>query len=84
MATAPAQRRPAQLQVNTAGAWKTAVTFDASDDVAATKVQEAVEVIHQVDQQPNWRITTATSYPVPLRHLGRNTYGLRIDTKEPQ
>jgi len=84
MPIAPTQRRPAQLQVNTAGAWKTVVTFDASDDVDATKVQEAVAALHQVDQKPSWRITTTASYPVPLRHLGRNTYGLWIDTKEPQ
>ena len=84
MPIAPAQRRPAQLQVNTAGAWKTVLKFDATYEAEASRVQEAVQLLHQVDQQPNWRITTAASYPVPLRHLGRNTYGLWIDTKEPQ
>lgn len=83
MTNAPVQRRPAQLQVNTAGAWKTVVTFDASSDLQAAQIQEAVEVLHQVDQKPSWRITTTGSYPVPLRHLGRSTYGIWIDAKEP-
>ena len=84
MPIAPAPRRPAQLQVNTAGAWKTVLKFDATYEVDVSRVQEAVQLLYQVDRQPNWRITTAASYPVPLRHLGRNTYGLWIDTKEPQ
>jgi hypothetical protein len=84
MPIAPTQRRPAQLQVNTAGAWKTVVTFDASDDVDATKGARSRSGSPPGGPEAQLRITTTASYPVPLRHLGRNTYGLWIDTKEPQ
>ena len=83
MPIAPAQRRPAQLQVNTAGAWETVLKFDATYEADASRVQEAVQLLHQVDQQPNWRITTDGSHPVALRHLSRSTYGFWIDAKEP-
>ena len=84
MPIAAVQQRPAQLQVNTAGAWKTVVTFDASSDLEAAQIQEAVEVLHQVDQKPSWRIATVDSPSTSLRHLSRSTNGHWVDTKEPQ
>ena len=72
------KQRPAQLQVNTAGAWKTVVSFDAGSDLAAAQVQEAAQVLHQVDPAPYWRITTAERHPVVLLHMGRSTHGLWI------
>ena len=78
--TAPA--RPVQLQVNLAGAWKTVIRFDASDDLASQNAQEGALRLHEADPASSWRITTRDSYPVVLRQLGRNTYGLWMDRSE--
>ena len=69
-----------QLQVNTAGAWKTVAHFDAGSDLAASQIQEAAEVLHQVDPSTYWRITTAASRsPIVLRHMGKSTYGIWVN-----
>lgn len=70
---------PAQLQVNTAGAWKTVLHFDAGDDAAAEKVQQGALLLHEAAPGSSWRIATREHLPVVLRHLGRNTYGIWID-----
>ncbi|MBS0401096.1 MAG: hypothetical protein JSS18_01225 [Proteobacteria bacterium] len=82
MTASGAPIRPVQLQVNTAGAWKTVLHFNASDDMAAAQVQEAVEVLYQVDQRTRWRITTCDRVPLVLRHLGSHTYGVWISRSE--
>lgn len=73
-----AAARPVQLQVNTAGAWKTVVLFDAGDDVAAEKVQQGAQLLHEATGS-NWRIATRDRLPLVLRHMGKNTFGLWID-----
>ncbi|MDH0494281.1 hypothetical protein [Comamonas aquatica] len=77
-----AQLRPVQLQVNTAGAWKTVVRFDAGNDLVATQIQESAQVLHEADPSTYWRIATNERSPDVLRHMGKNTHGLWIDRKE--
>lgn len=73
-----APARPVQLQVNNSGAWKTVLRFDAGDDAAGHQVQQAVQMLHQADPGPGWRIATRERLPVVLMHLSRSTYGLWI------
>lgn len=76
--------RPAQLQANLAGAWKTVLTFDAGDDVAAEKIQQGTLLLHEASPATSYRITTRDRYPVVLLHLGKNTYGIWMDAKHHQ
>ena len=76
--------RPAQLQANLAGAWKTVLTFDAGDDVAAEKIQQGALLLHEASPATSYRITTRERYPVVLRALGKNTYGIWLDAKHYQ
>lgn len=71
--------RPVQLQVNTAGAWKTVVRFDAGNDMAATQIQQAAQVLYEADPTTYWRIATTERSPDVLRHMGKNTHGLWIN-----
>ncbi|MGP1628355.1 MAG: hypothetical protein ACTS5V_00330 [Giesbergeria sp.] len=72
-----------QLQVNTAGAWKTVMTFGHGEETME-RVKQAAQALHEVSQDTAWRITTTTGRsPVVLRHMGRNTYGIWIDRTEP-
>ena len=41
--------RPAKLQVNTAGAWKDVVRFDASLDIMAAEVMDAADRLGRAD-----------------------------------
>jgi len=75
--------RPAQLQVNLAGAWKTVLKFDAGDDAAAEKVQQGAVLLYEADPHSNWRIATAERWPTVLRCMGRSTYGIWMDRSEP-
>lgn len=68
--------RPVQLQVNTAGAWKTVVRFDAGNGLAAIQIQEAAQVMYEADPSTYWRIATVERSPDVLRHMGKNTHGL--------
>ena len=77
-----AQTRPVQLQVNTAGAWKTVVRFDAGNDLVATQIQQAAQVMHEADQSTYWRIATNERSPDVLRHMGKSTYGLWVNREE--
>ncbi|MGK2897818.1 MAG: hypothetical protein ACSLE9_03920 [Burkholderiaceae bacterium] len=61
-------RRPVQLQVNNSGAWKTVTRWDAGNDEASSMVHEAVALLGAADSSCTWRITTAESYPVVLKH----------------
>lgn len=76
------QKRPVQLQVNTAGAWKTVLKFDAGDDTATTQVQHAVALLHEQDTSTKWRITTIDRHPIVLRAVSASTYGIWMDNKE--
>lgn len=76
------QPRPVQLQVKTAGAWKTVVRFDAGNDLVATQIQEAAQVLHEADPSTYWRIATDERSPDVLRYMGKNTYGLWMDREE--
>lgn len=82
-ATEPTER-PAQLQANLAGAWKTVLTFDAGDDAAAEKIQQGALLLHEASPATSYRITTRDRYPVVLCHLGKNTYGIWMDAKHHQ
>lgn len=76
------QQRPVQLQVNTAGSWKTVLRFDASDVAAVTQVQLSVSSLHELDTSTNWRIATIDRSPTVLWGLSKSTYGLWIGPKE--
>jgi hypothetical protein len=41
-------KKPAKLQVNTSGAWKDVVRFDAADVAATDRVTDAAEALGQV------------------------------------
>lgn len=74
--------RPVQLQVNTAGAWKTVVRFDAGNDLAAAQIQQAAQVLHEADPSTYWRIASAERSPDVLRQMGKNTHGLWINREQ--
>ncbi|MBV5296304.1 MAG: hypothetical protein JZU58_28525 [Curvibacter lanceolatus] len=76
--------RPAQLQANVAGAWKTVLTFDAGDDAAGDKIQQGALLLHEASPSTSYRITTRDRYPVVLCHLGKNTYGIWMKAQEAQ
>lgn len=76
--------RPAQLQANLAGAWKTVLTFDAGDDAAGDKIQQGALLLHEASPSTSYRITTRDRYPVVLCHLGKNTYGIWMKAQEEQ
>lgn len=69
-------KRPAQLQVNTNGAWKTVARFDAGDEARVQAVQRAARKLHEADHAHTWRIATEDRPPVVLMYMGRSTYGL--------
>lgn len=81
MSTA-SKERPVQLQANNSGAWKTVLQFDAGNDVAATKVQQAVAMLHEAAPGTSWQIATMDRPPSVLRYLGKSTYGVWMDRKE--
>lgn len=59
--------RPVQLQLNNSGSWKTVARWDAGDDVASTRVHQAVELLGQVNDAYTWRIATQADYPLVLK-----------------
>lgn len=77
--------RHMQLQVNTAGAWKTVMTFGQGGETME-RVKQAAQALYEASASPGtaWRITTTTGRsPVVLRHMGRNTYGNWLVRTEP-
>lgn len=74
--------RPVQLQVNTAGAWKSVLQFDAGNADAVAVVHQAVAMLHEVDPSSKWQIATLGKPPTVLARLNKNTYGLWIERKE--
>lgn len=73
--------RPVQLQVNTNGAWKTVLRFDASDKGDWLNVRLAVAQLHEADPESSWRIATQCRPTVVLSHLGKSTYGIWMDAR---
>ena len=73
--------RPVQLQVNLAGAWKTVLHFDAGNDVAAGQVQQGALMLFEAAPSASFRIATQERHPTVLRHMGKSTYGIWIDSK---
>ncbi len=72
--------RPVQLQVNTNGAWKTVLKFDAGNANAAGQVQQAAQMLHEASGgRSAFRIATIDPHPMVLRHMGQNTYGIWMD-----
>lgn len=76
MSTEVAKEQPVQLQVNSAGAWKSVLQFDASNKVAAEKIQQAVTMLHEAAPGTSWQIATIDRPPVVLRYLGKSSYGI--------
>lgn len=84
MSSTPAfQARPVQLQANSAGAWKTVLQFDASNDAATAQIQQAVSMLHEAAPSTSWQIATMGRPPMVLRYLGKSSYGIWMDRKEP-
>ncbi|WP_454908416.1 hypothetical protein [Variovorax gossypii] len=50
------RKRPVKLQVNTNGAWKDLVRFDAGIDVMAAEAMDAAERLGQVDSSVSFRL----------------------------
>ena len=73
--------RPVQLQVNTNGAWKTVLQFDAGNATASEQVQQGALMLYEASPAASFRIATRDSHPYVLRHMGKSTYGIWIDAK---
>lgn len=73
--------RPVQLQVNLAGAWKTVLHFDAGNDTAASQVQQGALMLYEAAPNCSFRIATHDRHQTVLRHMGKSTYGIWIDSK---
>lgn len=66
--TAQHHARPVQLQINNSGAWKTVIRFDAGDEFSGDRVQQAVDMLGEIDgnKKTTWRIATTDSLPCVL------------------
>lgn len=64
-----------QLQVNTAGAWRTVIRFHADPLDAFGHVSVAVLYLHRADPAASWRIATCDSVPRALHRLDARTCG---------
>lgn len=72
--------RPVQLQVNTTGAWKTVLQFDAGNATAAEQVKQGAQMLHEAcSGRSAFRIATCDRHPLVLSHMGGSTYGLWMD-----
>ncbi|CAM8627493.1 hypothetical protein MCEMSHM24_02727 [Comamonadaceae bacterium] len=60
--------KPVKLQVNTAGAWKDVVSFDAADAAAADHVMQGAALICAGAQQAKFRVVIADSLQTALSH----------------
>lgn len=61
----PKDLKPVKLQVNTSGAWKDVVRFDAADPVASDKVMQAAPLLGDVSGA-TFRIAMCDSYQTVL------------------
>lgn len=72
--------RPAQLQVNLAGAWKTILHFDAGNATASEQVQQGAQMLHEAaPSTTSFRIATRDRHPVVLHYLESGNYGFWMD-----
>lgn len=72
--TAPAEL---QLQVNTSGAWKTLLRFDADDERAACLARDGALMLHEAEPRLAFRVATCESLPRVLFLLGKESSGWR-------
>jgi hypothetical protein len=56
MPVTPPPTKPAQLQVNNSGAWKTVVHFDADNQHQAKAVETAAELLSMVAPKTTFRL----------------------------
>lgn len=68
--------RPVQLQVNTNGAWKTVLPFDAGNAAAAELVEQGTQMLFEASGKVSFRVATCDRHPAVLRQLSASTYGL--------
>lgn len=62
--------KPVKLQVNTSGAWKDVVSFDAADPVDSAKVQDAAQTLGDVSGA-TFRIVIRDGMQTVLTHWSR-------------
>lgn len=71
------QERPAALQINNSGAWKTVVTLDAGDEFQRLAAMRAVVMLSAITgamDRTTWRIvTTGTPESLVLFHWSEAT-----------
>jgi hypothetical protein len=60
--------KPVKLQVNTAGAWKDVVSFDAADAAAADHVMQGAAMVGAGAQKAKFRVVMADSLQTALTH----------------
>lgn len=70
-----------QLQVNTNGAWKTVLQFDAGNAALSEQVKQGASMLYEASPAASFRIATQDRHPVVLRHMGKSTYGIWIDAE---
>lgn len=70
--------RPAQLQVNLAGAWKTVLHFDYT---AVDQVKQGALMLYEASPAASFRIASQDRHPVVLSAMSKSTYGIWIDAK---
>jgi hypothetical protein len=64
--------KPVKLQVNTSGAWKDVIRFDAANDVESCEVMGAAETLGRVSKA-KFRITTDDGLQQALKHWAPDT-----------
>lgn len=74
-------KQPAQLQVNTSGAWKTVLQFDADNATASEQVKQGALMLYEASPAVRFRIATQDRHPVVLSAMSKSTYGIWIDAE---
>lgn len=64
----PNRARPVKLQVNTSGAWRDVIGFDAGKDVECSEVMGAAETLGRVSAGAKFRIVVTDTHQTPLMH----------------
>lgn len=68
----PNRARPVESQVNTSGAWRNVVTFDACKDVECCEVLGAAETLGRISGA-NFRVVIKDAMQTPLMHWKAET-----------
>jgi hypothetical protein len=63
----PTAIKPVKLQVNTSGAWRDVIGFDAGSDVECTEVMRAAETLGRISKA-KFRVVIKDSLQTPLLH----------------